>query len=131
MNGAEKRVLIVDDDADFADAIGAFLEANGFVVGKACSGDDGVKQAKSERPDLILMDIVMNERTEGFRAISEIRRDAALKQVPIFVISSFATQLQDLEIPEGGWHSHDAFLSKPVDMMHLLEKVRRWVGTAE
>ncbi len=131
MNGAAKRVLIVDDDADFADAIGSFLEANGFAVGKAFDGAEGVRLARAERPDLILMDIMMNERSEGFRAISEIRGDAALKHVPIFVISSFATQLHDLEIPEGGWHSHDAFLSKPVDTPHLLEKVRRWVGTAE
>ena len=76
------------------------------------------------------MDIMMNERAEGFRAIRDIRRDPELKRVPIFVVSAFCTQLPDLEAAEAGWLAHDAFLSKPVDTQHLLEKIRRWTGVA-
>lgn len=130
MTAVETRILIVDDDVEYAGVIAAFLEAHGFSVLQAHTGDEGVRLANAHGPSLILMDIMMNERAEGFRAIHEIRRNPELKRVPIFVISAFCTQLQDLEIPEDGWMEHDAFLSKPVDTQHLLEKVRRWVGIA-
>jgi DNA-binding response OmpR family regulator len=124
MTMEDKRILIVDDDRDFAEAVACFLEANRFTVFKAHDGKEGVKQARLQRPDLILMDIMMNERTE-------LRRDAELKNVPIFVISSFCTHLPDFEIPEsGGWMAHDMFFSKPVDLVQLLEQIRQRLGKA-
>ena len=127
----EKRILIVDDDDDFAEAVSCFLEAHGFTVFRAHNGVEGIRLAKVRQPDLILMDIMMNERTEGFFAIHEIRRDPALKSVPIFVVSSLCTRLPDFEIPSsGGWLEHDMFFAKPVDMAQLLEKIRQRVGAA-
>jgi two-component system alkaline phosphatase synthesis response regulator PhoP len=127
----EKRILIVDDDHDFVEAISCFLEVNGFTVFRAHDGAEGIKLAKMHRPDLILMDIMMNERTEGFFTIHEIRRDPALLSVPIFVLSSFCTRLPDFEIPSsGGWLTHDMFFTKPVDTVQLLEKIRERVGVA-
>ena len=126
-----KRILIVDDDHDFVEAVGCFLEANGLAVARAFDGSEGVKLAKLERPDLILMDIMMNDRTEGFFAIQEIRRDAALKNVPIFVVSSFCTRLPDFEVPSsGGWLSHDMFFAKPVNTAQLLDKIRQRLDRA-
>jgi len=127
----EKRILIVDDDRDFAEAVSCFLHANGFTVFHASNGAEGIEKAKMERPDLILMDIMMNERTEGFFTIQEIRRDPGLKSVPIFVLSSFCTRLPDFEIPSsGGWLAHDMFFAKPVDTARLLEKIQQRVGQA-
>lgn len=128
---SEKRILIVDDDYDFAEAVSCFLEANGFTVLRARNGAEGIKLAKMERPDLILMDIMMRERTEGFFTIQEIRHDPGLKTVPIFVLSSFCTRLPDFEIPSsGGWLTHDMFFAKPVDTAQLLEKIRQRIGQA-
>ena len=127
----EKRILIVDDDHDFVEAISCFLEVNGFGVFRAHDGAEGIRLAKVKQPDLILMDIMMNERTEGFFTIQEIRRDPALKSVPIFVLSSFCAHLPDFEIPSsGGWLAHDMFFTKPVDTAQLLEKIRQRVGAA-
>jgi DNA-binding response OmpR family regulator len=127
----KKRILIVDDDDDFAEALSCFLELNAFMVFRARNGAEGIKLAKMKQPDLILMDIMMNERTEGFFTIHEIRRDPALKGVPIFVLSSFCTRLPDFEIPSsGGWLAHDMFFAKPVNTAQLLEKIRQRVGTA-
>jgi len=127
----KKRILMVDDDHDFVEAVSCFLEANGFTVCRAYDGAEGIRLAKMERPDLILMDIMMNERTEGFFTIHEIRRDAALRSVPIFVLSSFCTRLPDFEIPSsGGWLAHDMFFAKPVDTVQLLEKIRQRVSRA-
>jgi DNA-binding response OmpR family regulator len=126
----KKRILIVDDDRDFAEAVSCFLEANGFTVFRAGNGVEGVRIAKLEHPELILMDIMMSERTEGFFAIREIRRDPALKSVPIFVLSSFCTTLPDFEVPPGGWMAHDMFFAKPVDTGELLEKIRQRLARA-
>jgi CheY-like chemotaxis protein len=128
MSATPKRILIVDDDSDYVFAISAFLESQGFSTLTASNGDEGVELARTERPDLILMDIMMNERAEGFRAVREIRREPLLRRVPIFVVSAFCTQLPDMDSDEEGWMAHDAFLSKPVDLPQLLEKVRRWTG---
>jgi len=126
MTPAGKRILIVDDDRDFIESTQAFLEANGFTVLKAHNGRDGVKLAKMERPDLILMDIMMGERTEGFFTIQEMRHHEDLKGVPIFVLSALYTQMPDfVNPPDRAWLAHDEFLSKPVDMAQLLEKIRQ------
>jgi len=125
----KKRILIVDDDRDFIEAVACFLEANGLAVSRASSGVEGARLAKIEQPDLILMDIMMGERTEGFFAIQEIRRDPGLKHIPIFVLSSFCTRLPDFEIPShGGWLAHDMFFAKPVDTLQLLAAIREQVG---
>jgi len=127
----QKRILIVDDDRDYLEAVSCFLEANRFTVLKARSGEEAMRLAKMERPDLILMDIMMNERTEGFFAIQEIRRDPALQHVPVFVVSSFCTRLPDFQIPSsGGWLAHDMFFAKPVDTARLLEKIRQQLDKA-
>ncbi len=125
----QKRILIVDDDRDFVESLAAYLEASGLAVLRAYDGKEGVAVAKIERPDLILMDIMMRERTEGFFAIREIRSDPALTNVPVFIVSSFCSRLPDFEIPSsGGWLAHDMVFAKPVDMRLLLEKIGQRVG---
>jgi DNA-binding response OmpR family regulator len=131
MTTGNKRILLVDDDKDFVEAVACFLEANSFTVFRAHDGKEGVRLAKLERPDLILMDIMMSERTEGFFAIHEIRGDPEINRTPIFVLSSFCSRLPDFEIPaSGGWLAHDVFLPKPVNTAHLLEKIRQRLGKA-
>jgi CheY-like chemotaxis protein len=122
---SKQKILIVDDDADFSEAVASFLEANGYQVLQARNGTDGVKAAKAEHPDLVLMDVMMQERTEGFFAIQEMRRTPGLKDIPIFVLSSLYSQLPGFRItPEASWLAHDAFFPKPVDPPQLLEKIR-------
>lgn len=118
-------ILVVDDDDDYAESIAAFLGAHGYRVLRARSGAEGVRLARSERPDLVLMDVMMEERTAGFFAIQEMRRDPALESVPIFVVSSIYSAIPGFRVsPEAGWLRHDGFLAKPVDFDELLARVR-------
>jgi len=129
MTSGTRKILIVDDDRDFVEAVSAFLEAHGYEVLKARDGKEGLKLAKIAHPDLIIMDIVMNERTEGFFTVQEIRRTAELKAVPIFVLSSLYSQVTDFGIPpDSGWLAHDEFLTKPVDLPELLAKIQQQMG---
>jgi DNA-binding response OmpR family regulator len=126
MTSEAEKILIVDDDRDFVEAVATFLEAHDYVVLKAYDGREGLKLAKVELPDLILMDVIMKERTEGFFTVQEMRRVPALKKVPIFIVSSLYSQVPDFRIsPQSSWLAHDDFLPKPLDMAELLGKIQR------
>jgi DNA-binding response OmpR family regulator len=127
-----KTILIVDDDPDFADAVASFLRVNGFHVVEARDSSDGLRLAKTSPPDLVIMDIVMRERTEGLFAVQEMRRTPQLKDVPIFVLSSLYTQFPEFRVaPENDWMAHDEFFSKPVDMPAMLSRIRQRLGVEE
>lgn len=116
-----KRILIIDDDDDFVRAVRALLEGDGYEVQRESHGEAGLLRARSLRPDLILLDVMMRERTEGFFVLQEIRRSPGLRDVPVIVLSSiYADQPFFRVSPEAGWLPADAFLPKPVDPAKLL-----------
>ncbi len=132
MSSERKRIVLVDDDDDFAAAVTAFLELHGFEVHRAADGRSGVTLAKMVRPDLVLMDVIMGERTEGFFAVQNLRRTPGLEQVPVFVISSvYSAEPQFKVTPERGWLAHDEFFQKPVDLPALLKSITARLGGGE
>jgi CheY-like chemotaxis protein len=124
-----RSVLIIDDDRDFAQAVGGLLTASGYAVITASNGRDGLDLAKRERPDLILLDVMMTERTEGFFTLQQIRRVPALQQTPVIVVSSiYAEQAVFRVSPDAGWLPASLFLAKPVDPARLLHEAARLIG---
>jgi CheY-like chemotaxis protein len=127
-----KTVLIIDDDRDFVSAIEALLQSSGYQVRSAFNGREGLQLAKTLRPDLILLDIMMTERTEGFFMLQEARRIPELSQTPVIVISSiYADQPIFRVSPEAGWLPANLFLPKPVDPARLLAVVGRLTEAAD
>jgi CheY-like chemotaxis protein len=123
-----KRVLIIDDDADFSESVATLLQHSGYQVLRAGNGDEGVALAAAEKPDVILCDIVMKERTEGFFAIQRLRRTPGVENTPILVISSVYEALPFFTVkPDASWLGHNAFLRKPVDPNALLQMVEQAV----
>jgi DNA-binding response OmpR family regulator len=126
---APRKVLIVDDDRDFVEALAAYLESNGLAVCRAHDGRAGLQTALAERPDLILMDIIMGERTEGLFAVQQLRHTPELKAVPVFVMSSLYSAIPGFRVtPERSWLAHDEFFPKPLDLPALLARVRHELG---
>lgn len=126
-----RKVLIIDDDADFRRAVGVFLETRGFAVMEAKNGREGLRSAIAQRPDLILMDVMMEERTEGFFTLQQLRRTAGLEHTPVFVVSSIYSNVPGFGIdPAHSWLRHDDFIAKPVDMSALLERIEGRLGAA-
>jgi CheY-like chemotaxis protein len=124
-----KAILIIDDDSDFVKAIQALLEGSGFRVRSAANGREGLQLAKTSQPDLVLLDIMMSERTEGFFVLQEMRRIPALNKTPVIVVSSFYSDEPGFRVdPEAGWLPANLFLPKPVDPARLLTEVTRLVG---
>ncbi|MBZ5640445.1 MAG: response regulator [Acidobacteriia bacterium] len=125
----KKRVLIVDDDPDYVAAISALLEGSGYEVSRAGSGKDGLDLAKTVRPDLILLDVMMTERTEGFFTLQAMRSVPALADVPIVIASSVYTEYPHFRVnPKAGWLPADQFLAKPIDPETLLSEVERLIS---
>jgi CheY-like chemotaxis protein len=121
-----KTVLIIDDDRDYVTAIESLLQYSGYLVRSASNGREGLHLARTIRPDLILLDVMMTERTEGFFMLQELRRIPELSQTPVIVISSiYADQPSFRVSPEAGWLPANLFLPKPVDPARLLAEVRR------
>jgi len=129
MSSLKKQIVLVDDDDDFAAAIKAFLELHHYVVHRAADARAGLSLAKRVRPDLVLMDVMMDERTDGFFAVQNLRRTPGLEQVPVFVVSSVYSVAREFQVrPDPGWLAHDQFFSKPVDLPALLKAISARIG---
>jgi DNA-binding response OmpR family regulator len=119
------RILIIDDDQDFVQALATLLERDGHSVLTAHDGRDGVLRARREPPDLILLDVMMDERTEGFFVAQELRRIPELAHVPIFIVSAVYSEQPSMRVaPDRAWLGHDAFYRKPIDPDALLAGIR-------
>jgi CheY-like chemotaxis protein len=126
-----KRVLIIDDDQDYSQAIGELLEASGYRVAKASNGKEGMHLAKTDPPDIILLDVIMTERTEGFFVLQELRRMPQHATTPVIVISSIYNDQPGFRVsPDAGWLPANLFLAKPVDPPKLLAEIARLVEAA-
>jgi CheY-like chemotaxis protein len=126
-----KTILMIDDDRDYVCAIETLLESAGYRVKSAPNGREGLQLARTLQPDLILLDVMMTERTEGFFTLQEIRRVPSLKETPVMVISSiYADQPIFRVSPEAGWLPANLFLPKPVESVRLLAEIRRLIDSA-
>lgn len=122
-------ILVVDDDQDFVEAVRALLEKAGHRVVWARDGEQGLRRARSERPDLVVLDVMMTERTEGFFVLQEMRREPDLRDLPVIVVSSIYAECASFRVtPEADWMPADLFLPKPVEPGRLLAEVSRLVG---
>jgi two-component system alkaline phosphatase synthesis response regulator PhoP len=121
-----KTVLIVDDDPDYVNAISLLLESAGYRVLSAPDGHEGIDLAKLHNPDLIVLDVMMTERTEGFFTLQELRRIPSLSRIPVMIVSSIYSDQPIFRVsPEAGWLPADLFLPKPVDPALMLEEAKR------
>lgn len=121
-----KTILIIDDDPDFVRAMQHLLESYGHRVCAARDGDAGLNAALETRPDIILLDVMMRERTEGFFTLERIRSTPTLSATPVIIISSIYTDVPSFRVdPEAGWLPADLFLPKPIDPARLIAEVGR------
>jgi CheY-like chemotaxis protein len=127
---APKKVLIIDDDPDFLTAVGHLLESRGYQVHTAPDGDQGFDLARAVAPHLILLDVMMRERTEGFFTLERIRATPALRDTPVVIITSIYTEFPGFRVdPSAGWLPADVFLAKPVEPTRLLAEVERLIDS--
>jgi len=123
-----KKVLLVDDDADFVDLHKALLERNGYEVAVAYSGDECKQKVKSDKPDVIVLDIMMATVGDGMFVAQDLRRDEASKYIPIVVVTS-VNRVPPYSIgPDEAWLPVDTFIEKPVEPDQLVAVIEKMVA---
>lgn len=126
MNSKSLVVLVVDDNPDFLFTMETFLKTSGFVAITAGDGKSALALIRKLRPDIVLLDVMMETMFSGFEVCKEIRCDPDLRDVPIIGISGMADELGLLyeKYPDYRYFSPDLFIEKPVDKPHLLTRIR-------
>lgn len=121
---AKGQILLIDDDVDFVMMNRAVLEHSGYEVSVAFNGQEGLEVARQRLPDLIVLDVMMEEVTEGFDLSREFRADPSLGHVPIIMLTSVNRQFRPLTFgPDPTWLPVDRFLDKPLLPQRLLAEV--------
>jgi CheY-like chemotaxis protein len=121
----KKIVLLVDDDADFVDRNRVLLESNGYRVRTAHSGRDCLDEVSSLRPDLIILDMMMESENIGFHLSRELRNSEHTKNIPLVMVTSVNELVPFRVEPDRTWLPVDALIEKPVEPPLLLEVVNR------
>ena len=121
----EKRILVVDDDPDIVLAYRLVLESAGYTVEEAASGKEGLAKMRENKPDLVLMDVMMTNPLDGYYTTQQISDDPQLRAVPILMISSITTSQYAAAFPTDQYLDIREFISKPVEPKALLEKVKQ------
>ncbi len=118
-----KRVLIVEDQEDNRKILRDLLASADFVPLEATTGEEGVRLAETERPDLILMDIQL-PGMDGYEATRRIKGNPSLQAIPIIAVTSYALSGDDVKAREAGC---DGYVTKPFSPRALLAKVREYL----
>ncbi len=125
----KNKILIIDDESDFIDSIKGILEARGYKTESANDGDEGLKKAKVFNPDLILLDVMMTRKTEGFDVSRKIPKDEALKSIPVILVTGIREKLNlpfGFE-PDKTWLPVKAILEKTVKPDQLLAEIEKYI----
>jgi DNA-binding response OmpR family regulator len=123
---AKTRILLVDDDPDFVEATRTVLESIPYEVIVAYDGDEGLAKVQEERPDLILLDIIMPTQ-DGFYVCEKLKSDPELWDIPIIMLTSLSQRISDtaFSVQDGMMLEADDFIDKPVRPAELLARVAR------
>ncbi|MFB3879726.1 MAG: response regulator [Armatimonadota bacterium] len=138
---AGKKVLVVEDDPDAAETLQIVLEDEGCKVFRALDAQDGLAKAKAEKPDVILLDIMMPSGTEGFHFVWSLRKDddKQIASTPIIVLTAihgttkfrFYPDQSDTVYGPGEFLPVQAFLDKPADSAQLKAKILEVLAQAK
>lgn len=128
------KILIIDDDPDIVLAVRLCLEDAGHEVLEAGNGTEGLETIKTERPDLIILDVMMDTTTEGFQLSLKLRSPdptseyAEFSDIPILMLTSIHTTTPLRFGPDEDYLPVDEFVDKPIDPDDLVKKVKTLLG---
>lgn len=120
------KVLIIDDDVDIVESMKVVLESKEHKVVSAFSGDEGLKKAKKDKPDLVILDVMMETGDKGFDIAREFKKDENLKDIPILMLTAIKEKSGlDFKKEAGDeiWLPVDDYVDKPLKPDELISKV--------
>jgi len=120
------KILLIDDDVDFVEATKTILESKPYEVIIAYEGDEGLRKAIEEKPDLILLDIIMPVK-DGFTAAEQFKKDPQLSKIPVIMLTSFATKGAQTSLARGRGLTLETedYIDKPVSPDELIARIEK------
>lgn len=115
-----KKILIADDEQNIVISLEFLMKREGFEVAIANDGEEAVQRIRADKPDLVLLDVMMPKKS-GFEVCQEIKADPALASVRILMLTAKG---RDTEVAKGLALGADAYMTKPFSTKELVEKVR-------
>lgn len=142
MNTAQPvtRVLLVDDDRDLVDVLQLALQAHGYRVAAGYSAEDALRLVEQERPDVLVLDVMMPDATEGFHVVWQLRArvEPYFRHLPIIMLTAvhhqtplrFYPDRRDDTYGAGEFLDVQEFIDKPVDPKDLVARIERVLRAA-
>jgi len=118
------RILIVDDSPTDTHVLKTMLERNGYETFSVASGEEGIEKAKEEKPDLVLMDVVL-PGISGFQATRQIAKGAETSSIPVIIVT---TKDQETDRVWGLRQGAKDYITKPVNEADLVSKIKVALG---
>jgi two-component system alkaline phosphatase synthesis response regulator PhoP len=124
--GEKSKILLIDDDIDFVNATKTVLESRNYKISVAFNGDEGLQKARDEKPDLIILDIIMPVK-DGFSVAEQLKKDKELSEIPLVMLTSFSERKGEttLSVSQGMKLKAEDYIEKPVKPEALLMALER------
>lgn len=119
----KKRILLVDDEKELVQTVTMRLEANGYEVIPAYDGKEALDKAKKEKPDLIILDLML-PKMDGYKVCGLLKADARYNKIPIIM---FTARAQEEDIKMGQEVGAEAYIIKPFEPKALLDKIQELI----
>jgi len=118
-----KKILIIDDEEDVVTYLSAFFTDNGFETISAINGKEGFETAKSEKPDIITLDVSMPEES-GVKALRDLQNNESTKNTPIIMVTGVSIDMKRFIETRKQVHPPEGYFEKPIDREALLKKIK-------
>jgi CheY-like chemotaxis protein len=125
-----KKLLLIDDDIDLVAMNRDLLSNEGYHIRVAFNGEEGLEKIKEDKPDLVILDVMMTTVGEGFEVARQIRENEATRDIPILMLTAVNKEhgFSLVVGPDSAWNPVDGFIDKPVEHQQLLEKVKEMLN---
>ncbi len=124
----KKKILLVDDDPDFVEAVRVIVESGGYEVRVAYDGQEGLEAVAEEKPDLIVLDVMMPVMN-GHAACARLKADKATASIPIILLTAVADRVTTSTYTHRDMLESEAedYMPKPVEPAELLALIKSWL----
>jgi CheY-like chemotaxis protein len=122
------KILVVDDDPDFVNLTRTILRSKDYEVITAANGEQALTTMRKDKPDLVLLDIMMAYILDGLDVGREMAEDVELKDIPVIMVTSLTGARAQVELPSDEYIPVEDWIHKPIDPDDLLERIEAALG---
>lgn len=120
----KKKILIVDDEPDIVETLKFLIESEGFESIVALDGEDALKKAKEENPDVIILDVML-PKINGYKVCRLLKFDSKYKHIPILMVTARSQEEDKIIGEETG---ADEYITKPFDINEVIQKIHAYLN---